>query len=281
MSRRTQTEDFDTRIDALRERIKDSNDQKVLENVFDTRTLMSLYTLASKGVIDALGGAVSTGKEANIFSAIVGDKDLVIKIYRITTGNFKAMQDYLLGDPRFGSVKGTKRAVISAWTRKEFRNLSRAEEVGIRVPHPIAMKDNLLIMDMVKGENGPAPQLKDVDLSPEDARKAFDKIAEYISVLYNQAELVHADLSEFNVLYDGEPVIIDMGQSVTLDHPMARKFLDRDVANIARYFQKKYGLGSEEEIWSRVRAEKAQKDAQKDAQKGGWKAAQNEANNLA
>jgi len=277
MSRKTKTEDFDTRIDVLRTRIKDSNDQKVLDNVFDTRTLMTLYTLASKGVIDALGGAVSTGKEANIFSAISGEKDLVIKIYRITTGNFKAMQDYLLGDPRFGSVKGTKRAIISAWTRKEFRNLNRAEEVGIKVPHPIAMKDNLLIMEMVGEKGSPAPQLKDVDLNPDEARRVFDKIVEYISVLYNQAELVHADLSEFNVLYDGEPVIIDMGQSVTLDHPMARKFLERDITNIARYFQKKYGIGSEEEIWSRVRAGKALKDASKEAQKGGWKAAQNEA----
>jgi RIO kinase 1 len=57
------------------------------------------------------------------------------------------------------------------------------------------------------------------------------------------------------VLYEGEPVIIDMGQSVTLDHPMARKFLERDVTNVARYFQKKYGIGSEEEIWAKLKSE--------------------------
>jgi RIO kinase 1 len=57
------------------------------------------------------------------------------------------------------------------------------------------------------------------------------------------------------VLYDGEPVVIDMGQSVTLDHPMARKFLERDIVNIARYFKKKYGIGSEEEIWTRVKSD--------------------------
>ena len=60
--------------------------------------------------------------------------------------------------------------------------------------------------------------------------------------------------SKLNVLYDGEPVVIDMGQSVTLEHPMAAKFLARDIANIARYFEKKYGIGSEEEIWSKVKA---------------------------
>jgi RIO kinase 1 len=214
---------------------------------------MNLYTLASKGVIDALGGPVATGKEANVFSALGGGKDLAIKIYRISTSNFKAMQDYLHGDPRFGSVKGTKKSIVNAWTKKEYRNLLRAEEVGVRVPHVVTMRENILIMEMVGNKDHPAPPLKDVNLEPEEAKCVFDKIVEYISVLYNRAGLVHADLSEFNVLYDGEPVVIDMGQSVTLDHPMARKFLERDIVNIARYFKKKYGIGSEEEIWTRVK----------------------------
>ena len=76
----------------------------------------------------------------------------------------------------------------------------------------------------------------------------------YISMLYIRADLIHADLSEFNILYDrGEPVIIDMGQSVTLDHPMARKFLERDIANVAHYFQES-NVGSAEEIWGEAGA---------------------------
>lgn len=253
MSRATREEDLDTRIDLLRERIKDSDDLKVKGDVFDTRTLMNLYALASKGVIDALGGEISTGKEANLFYAIREGQELVIKIYRITTSNFQAMQDYMHGDPRFGNIKGTKRAVISAWTRKEFRNLKRAEEAGVRVPHPIATRDNILIMELIGEKDNPAPQLRNVDLELEEARRIFNKLSDYIAILYNKADLVHADFSEFNVLYDGEPVVIDMGQSVTLEHPMASKFLARDVTNVARYFEKKYGIGSEAEIWSKVK----------------------------
>jgi RIO kinase 1 len=216
---------------------------------------MNLYALASKGVIDALGGEISTGKEANLFYAIREGQELVIKIYRITTSNFKAMQDYMHGDPRFGNIKGTKSAVISAWTRKEFRNLKRAEEAGVRVPHPIATRDNILIMELIGEKDNPAPQLRNVDLEMDEARSVFNKLSDYISLLYNKADLVHADFSEFNVLYNGEPVVIDMGQSVTLEHPMASKFLARDVTNIARYFEKKYGVGSEEEIWSKVKVQ--------------------------
>jgi RIO kinase 1 len=264
MSRRTRAEDFDSRIDVLRTRLKDSDDLNVQDAVFDKRTLMDLYSLASKGVIDALGGPICTGKEAIVFRAIAGKKELALKIYRISTSNFNSMQDYLHGDPRFSSVKGTKRAIVAAWTRKEFRNLTRAEEVGIAVPHPIAMKENILAMQLIGEGERVAPTLKDVELEPEDAKRIYEKIAEYISTLYNRAQLVHADLSEFNILYNlGEPVIIDMGQCVTLDHPMARKFLERDIANVAHYFKKKYNLGSAEEIWEKLRKEKDEKDKEK------------------
>ncbi|HPE63560.1 MAG TPA: serine protein kinase RIO [Methanothrix sp.] len=249
---------LDKKIDLSRERIKDSDDLKVQDEVFDRRALMDLYALASKGQITSLGGSVSTGKEANIFRGKGEDgADLAIKIYRINTSNFKAMQNYLQGDPRFGSIKGTKRAVVTAWTRKEYRNLKRAEEVGVKVPHPIAMRENILVMEMVGSEDAPAPQIKDVVLDQKEAEHAFEKIADYVSVLYNRANLVHADLSEFNILYDdGEPVIIDMGQSVTLDHPMARSFIERDISNLARYFKKRYGIGTEEFIKEKIRAGK-------------------------
>jgi len=253
MSRRTRDEDFDTKIDILRTRLKDSDDKNVQDAVFDKRTLMDLYGLASRGVIDALGGSVCTGKEANIFRARAGEKEVALKIYRISTSNFNSMQDYLQGDPRFSSVRGTKRAIVSAWTRKEFRNLSRAEEVGIPVPHPIAMKENILVMDLIAVDGQAAPTLKEVDLKQEEARAVYDRIVEYISLLYNRAQLVHADLSEFNILYhQGRPVIIDMGQSVTLDHPQARRFLERDIANVAHFFRKRYSLGSPEEIWNKL-----------------------------
>ncbi|MDD1738309.1 MAG: serine protein kinase RIO, partial [Methanothrix sp.] len=188
MSRRTKDEDFDTRIDILRTRLKDSDDKNVQDAVFDRRTLMDLYSLASKGVIDSLGGSVCTGKEANIFRAMAGEKELALKIYRISTSNFNSMQDYLQGDPRFSSVRGTKRAIVSAWTRKEFRNLSRAEEVGIPVPHPIAMKENILVMDLIAVEGQVAPTLKDVNLEQEEARAVYEQIVHYISLLYNRAQ---------------------------------------------------------------------------------------------
>ena len=218
-------------------KIKDSNDYKVLEDVFDTATLETLYKFANRGIISAMGGAISTGKEANIFHALGENGELAVKIYRISTSNFHSMHEYMIGDPRFKKIRKDKKSIVFAWTKKEFRNLTRASEVGVRVPEPIAAERNILIMEFIGKDGIKAPRLKDVD-GLEDPHSFFRMIVKYMKLLYTKARIVHADLSEFNILVQDEmPVFIDMGQSVMLDHPNAEEFLERDVENIVRYFE--------------------------------------------
>lgn len=59
-------------------------------------------------------------------------------------------------------------------------------------------------------------------------------------VLYQQCKLIHADLSEYNMLYHCSHVyVIDVSQSVEHDHPHALDFLRRDITNINDFFRKK------------------------------------------
>jgi RIO kinase 1 len=236
----------DEKIDAYRSKIKNSEDLKLRSEVFDVATLKALYTFANKGVIEAMGGVVSTGKEGNVFHAIGKDgKELAIKIYRISTSDFRKMEDYMLGDPRFSNIRHTQKGIVFAWTQKEFRNLQRAAEVNVRVPEPYDAERNILIMEFIGKDGVPAPRLRDVKL--DEPERIYQAIESYMVTLYQEAKLVHADLSEFNILlYEGEPIIIDMGQSVLLDHPMSREFLLRDVRNIVKYF-KKLGVDCNEE----------------------------------
>ena len=87
---------IDRAKDKSRVREKDSERLKVEENVFDIPTLKILYTLSNKGIIKAMGGAISTGKEANVFYAEGPDKELAVKIYRIAGSTFKAMDAYIM-----------------------------------------------------------------------------------------------------------------------------------------------------------------------------------------
>jgi RIO kinase 1 len=262
MARDKQLQRMDDRIDEFRTRIKDSDLRQVFDDVFDNATLMALYELARKGYIDAIGGSFSTGKEANLFHAVSKKDDsseIAIKIYLISTANFNAMKDYILGDPRFAGIKHSRKDIILAWTKKEYKNLKRAEEAGVRVPKPYITKRNILLMEFIGKDGVPMPQLKDVKLTVQEAEHIFKKIVEYMGLLYSRAKLVHADLSEYNILVDMdtmEPVIIDMGQSVTIEHYHADMYLRRDITNIARFFKKLKIPVNEDEMISIIKSNK-------------------------
>ena len=249
---------IDSAKDRSRAKEKDSERLKVEENVFDASTLKLLYTIANKGIIKALGGSISTGKEANVFYAEGQEKELAVKIYRITSSTFKAMDIYIMKDPRFTNIRNNKRDIIFAWTRKEFQNLKRAKSAGVRAPEPIFAEKNILIMEFMGEKGVPYPLLKDTPLENDEPKIVFDTIVEYMHLLYKEANLIHADLSEYNILIDANnvtPIFIDMGQSVTLEHPNAREFLYRDVHNILRFFSR-YGIKDKpEELLTKIQAE--------------------------
>ncbi|MDD4620328.1 MAG: serine protein kinase RIO [Methanosarcina sp.] len=249
---------IDRAKDKSRAREKDSDRLKVEENVFDVPTLKILYTLSNKGIIKAMGGAISTGKEANVFHAEGPDKELAVKIYRIASSTFKTMDAYIMKDPRFTNIRNNKRDIIFAWTRKELQNLKRAKSAGVRVPEPLLAEKNILVMEFMGENEVPYPLLKSTHLENEEAKLVFDIIVEYMHLLNKKANLVHADLSEYNILIDPNdltPIFIDMGQSVTLEHPNAREFLYRDVQNILRFFSR-YGIKDKpEELLKKIQAE--------------------------
>jgi RIO kinase 1 len=214
---------------------------KVYKNVFDQATLLNIEKLRSQGHFDELKSPIALGKEANIFSASKDDETIIAKIYRVENCNFNQMYRYIAPDPRFADLKKRRRLVIFAWVQREYRNLLKAREV-IRVPKPIAIKDNVLLMEFI-GRDEPSPKLK--DSYPENPQEFFERTRKSIRALY-KAGLVHADLSEFNILnFEEEPVFIDFSQSTTVEHPQAKEFLERDVHNIVKFF-KKLGLKLDE-----------------------------------
>ncbi len=222
-------------------RIKDSRLFEVVEEVFDYPTLMALYDLINKGIIETIYGVVASGKEARIYWAEDPEgNDLAVKIFLVSTAEFRRGRlKYIEGDPRFKRVGRKIRDIVRAWCSKEFRNLKRAYEVGVRVPRPIAFKDNVLVMEFISGgERGvPAPAIK--DYPPEDPEEAYLTIRRYIETLYLEGDLVHADLSEYNILNTGsELVIIDWGSAVHVRHPHAEEFLRHDIYTVFRYFDR-------------------------------------------
>ncbi|WP_299234123.1 serine/threonine-protein kinase Rio1 [Natronomonas sp.] len=218
----------------FRKRIKNTEQFKVEASVFDDATLGALYKLVQDGYVDAFGGAISTGKEANVYTALAPDGEVAVKVYRINASDFRHMREYLDGDPRFEGIGSDKKKVVVAWTKKEFANLKRAREGGVRVPNPIAIERNVLVMEYLGAENDRAKRLNEVRV--ENPETTYEVVREYMRRLYRSG-LVHGDLSEYNVVvHDGELCFLDLGQAVTVHHPNSRSLLERDCHNVAAFF---------------------------------------------
>jgi RIO kinase 1 len=224
-------------------RRRSDEDRKTLDEVFDKATLLVLYKFISNGYIETLDYPLSTGKEANVFHATTPQGESVaVKIFRTNTATFRSFMTYIAGDPR---------DIVYVWAQKEYKNLQRYFEAGVRVPNPIAWRENVLIMDFIGTEGTPAPRLKDLPF--DDPAAGYEELVKQYRLGAELGGLVHGDFSEFNILnHDGEPVVIDVAQAVLTHHPMASELLVRDAKNLAAYFRRQGVKVTAEETLKRL-----------------------------
>ena len=218
---------------------KMSEDYDVFDNVFDVPTLMTINELRSDGIIQHMKSSLAAGKESKVYLAVAPDGSLrIVKIYLTVSAEFKKRMQYIAGDPRFSDIKLGSRSLIMTWARKEFKNMWTAHTVGVRVPLPIAVKKNVLVMEFVcNSEGNPAPALVNAE---EITLNDYREVIEQMTMLYQKAKLVHADLSEYNIFKtDLGIMLFDFGSAVDIQHPNSKQFLLRDVLNINRFFERR------------------------------------------
>ena len=234
-------------------RKKDNSEKKVGNEIFDELTLKTLYKIANQGHIAVLNGAISTGKEANVLTGITDDEKFVaVKIYRIATSDFKKMNYYLDGDPRFNLKTKNKRKMIYSWVTKEFKNLTRLHDAGVNVPKPITSLNNVLLIEFIGDKNGnPAQPVK--NQPPKNPNEFWEKLLNELKTFVNDAKLVHGDLSNYNILNLNEtPVIIDVSQSVVLDNPISKELLERDINTLINEYSKLGVKTDFNDVWEYV-----------------------------
>ena len=203
-----------------------------------------LETPPSKSIQDDIGCNNKNETEQNDSLASNGSDSVqrAIKIYKTSILVFKDRDKYVSGEFRFRGGYGKKnpRKMVRTWAEKEMRNLTRLWNAGIDCPRPILLRSHVLLMDFLGSEDGwPAPRLHDVDLSESKARELYWDLALTVRKIYHVCQLVHGDLSEYNLLYHkGKAYVIDVSQSVEHDHPNALEFLRKDINNLNEFFKK-------------------------------------------
>ncbi|KAL2351575.1 RIO1 family-domain-containing protein [Cryomyces antarcticus] len=237
------------------EKTGDKSDRATSEQVLDPRTRMILLQMINRNVVSEVNGCLSTGKEANVYGAVsLPPEDSedrtplhrAIKVYKTSILVFKDRSNYITGEHRFrtGYNKSSNRAMVKVWAEKEFRNLRRIHATGIPCPEPIYLRLHVLVMGFLGDRRGlPAPRLKDVEIENDAETKWQElhmQLLGYMRILYQKCRLVHADLSEYNILYHQRKLwIIDVSQSVEHDHPRSLEFLRMDIKNISDFFRRK------------------------------------------
>ena len=230
------------KLENERMRAKDKADRATVEQVLDPRTRMILFKILNKGVICEINGCISTGKEANVYHATNADGyERAVKVYKTSILIFKDRDRYVTGEFRFrhGYCKHNPRKMVKTWAEKEMRNLTRMHQAGIPCPEPIILRSHVLVMDFIGTDGWPAPLLKDVTLSESKSRELYLQCIQIVRNIFWKCRLVHADLSEFNILYQQDQLyVIDVSQSVEHDHPHALEFLRKDCTNVTDFFKK-------------------------------------------
>ncbi len=217
---------------------KDGFDKnKVRDEVFDKSTMMTVSGLKNSGIVAYVNGAVGSGKESKTYWAVdPSGKNLALKIYLVATSNFKKRHPYLVGDPRFTRIRKGTRHLVELWAQKEFVNLKQCFDSKIPCVKPITVIKNVLVMDFM-GENGiPEPLLIETEIDYNDYESAISIVDD----LYNKANIVHADFSEYNIFKTEKGLVVfDLGSAVGIKHPNAMTFLERDIKNITKFFVKR------------------------------------------
>jgi RIO kinase 1 len=225
--------------------------------------LSSLYSFYDEGLITDVLALVKGGKEASVYCCeahpATGLGLLAAKVYRprmfrnlrndamyrqgrgiLTAGGNPAGMDAcrIARAIRNKTAYGLQ-AAHTSWLMHEFTAMECLYEAGGSVPRPISASNNAILMSYHGDGRMAAPTLNTVHPEPGEARALFQEVLRNIELML-QRELVHGDLSAYNILYwGGEITLIDFPQVVNLHtNRKARFILQRDIQRTCEYFAK-------------------------------------------
>jgi len=229
-------------------KVRDKVDKSTATMALDTRTRLMLYKLVNSGAVAEVHeeSVVVYAKGGSMKDRAV-PPECAIKVFKTSLNEFKRREEYMRGDHRLpsqGYKKHNPRKIIRLWAEKEMHNLNRLQRVGVHCPEVVSLRKHVLVMSFIGTDQKAAPKLKDAPLSSSQMESAHAQTIEMMKTMYKSAGIVHADLSEYNMLWHASHVwFIDVSQSVELTHPHSLEFLYRDCVNVSNFF-KRQGLPS-------------------------------------
>lgn len=204
---------------------------------------LALNSLAQSDIIASFGKPLGIGKEADVYEGMnLQDELLAIKIHRLGRTSFrqtKRFRDYTVDKHHLTWLYASRLAA-----EKEYKALEILYPLNIIVPRPFGQNRHIVVMSNIIGDD--LFVIKEI----EDPNYIFTTILENVERTYRDAQIIHGDLSEFNIIItpEHEPLIIDWPQWVNITHPNARFYLKRDITNICAFFERKFRIRSNPDV---------------------------------
>ncbi|KAI9303904.1 RIO1 family-domain-containing protein [Cunninghamella echinulata] len=199
---------------------------------------LALKTFSKRGSVYSVGNQIGVGKESDIY--VVADEEdnqHILKLQRLGRVSFrsiKSKRDYLQNRKSASWMYMSRLAAM-----KEFAFMKVLHENGFPVPTPIDQSRHCVVMELID-----AFPLRQVD-EVADPGKLYNDLMNLI-VKLAQYGLIHGDFNEFNILIrsNGDPVLIDFPQMVSISHPDAEYYFNRDVECIRTFFRRRFAYES-------------------------------------
>ncbi len=198
---------------------------------------LALNALVRANVIEAIGMPIGVGKESDVYEALTPEKQtVVIKFHRLGRTSFRQtrrLRSYTGGRKHLSWLLESQIAA-----RREYVALKRIYPVISSVPEPLGQNRHCLVMELIEGKE------LSIILEIEEPNAILTEIIEIVKAIYRSCEIIHADLSEFNILVTPEynTIIIDWPQWANKKHPNAEAMLKRDINNVLTFFKKRFEI---------------------------------------
>lgn len=196
---------------------------------------LAINALVKAEAIKAFGKPLGVGKEADVYDALnPQDVRVAVKFHRLGRVSFRQTRRKRGYMPNHASWLFQSRLAAE----KEFQALTKVHQHGVAVPEPLLQNRHVIVMGMIEG----AELSKWKEL--QEPIEVLREILVNIKKAYLEAKVIHADLSEYNIILkpDMHILLIDWPQAVSVAHPNAADLLCRDVKNVVEFFNRKFRL---------------------------------------
>jgi RIO kinase 1 len=212
------------------------------------------WLVTELGAVDTELGLLKTGKEADVFLVRRGVPEtgrsclLAAKRYRSAEHKmFHRDSAYLEGRgvrksrearAMAGRTSAGREMIATQWAGAEFAALCQLHVAGAPVPYPVQVIGTEVLIEFIGEPDGTAaPRLAETRPRGAELADLWDQLVQALLTLARLG-LAHGDLSAYNLLvHRGRLLMIDLPQAVdVIANPGGPGFLDRDAANVARWF---------------------------------------------